>query len=111
MLDPRFQTNALHQVANCPKLGARRTAHLNNFMFSRKSKCGLLDVREIGTRAHDAPLFKVKIPTNETYKRSVEYYGAVRWNSLPKEVCNIENAKSFKQLQKKELMASIVLLS
>ena len=51
-----------------PKLQERRRAHINNFMYKRLDKAALRDNRDIRTRAHDAPLFKVLFlnvkPTN-----------------------------------------------
>ena len=100
----RYNADALHQLTNCPKLSDRRCTHVNNFMYGRKSRKSLLDNRDIRTRVHDAPLFKVQVPKKEAYKRSVKYSGAVQWNSLLAEVRNIENMHSFKHLQKRKLI-------
>ena len=94
--DRRHSTDDLHRETKCPKLDARRSAHLNNFMYNRSAKWDLLDVRQIRTRAHDAPLFKVAIPINETYKRSVVYSGSTKWNALPVETRNIKSVVAFK---------------
>ena len=51
-------------------------------MYIRKNREHLLDERDNRTRAHDAPLFKIEIPTNQAYKRSVEYAGSKQWNGL-----------------------------
>ena len=59
-----------------------------------------VDNRNIRTSAHDAPLFKVKVPKLEMYKRSVEYAGAVQWNMLPAEVRNIKEQNALKNKQK-----------
>ena len=69
----RFDTNELHASTKMPMLQARRTAHVNNFMYKRLDKPMLRDNRDIRTRAHDAPLFKIKIPKVEAYKRSIQY--------------------------------------
>ena len=61
-----------------PMLEVRRTAHVNNFMYNRLKRTKLLDERDIRTRAHDAPLFKVAVPKLEAYKRSLQYAGAVQ---------------------------------
>ena len=80
-----------------------RTAHINNFMYGRLERTDLRDGRDIRTRAHDALLFKVAIPKNEAFKRSVAYAGSCQWNSLPAEVCNTENYDVFKAKQKSQL--------
>ena len=100
----RFGTNELHRVTKMPLLRIRRKAHVNNFMYKRLRKETLCDDRDIRTRAHDAPLFKVKIPKNEAFKRSVQYAGALQWNSLETEVRNIPNFNTFKLRQKREMM-------
>ena len=78
----------------------RRAAHTNNFMFGRLNDPKYVDNRDIRTRAHDAPLFKVKVPKLEMHKRSVEYAGAVQWNGLPAESRNIREQDKFKKMQK-----------
>ena len=71
----RFETKELHTITKMPMLEDRRAAHVivNNFMYSRLGKKELLDEHNIRTRAHDALLFKVAIPKNEAFKRSVQY--------------------------------------
>ena len=103
----RFDTDNLHAITGMPKLADRRICHINNFMYGRLTNDQLVDKRNINTRAHDAPLFKVKVPKIETYKRSVEYAGAVRWNLLPTEIRNIDNSISFKLKQKKIMYDSV----
>ena len=103
----RFSTKELHVVTNTPMLAKRRECHINNFMYGQAQKGALLDNRNINTRAHDAPLFIVKVPKNETYKRSIEFAGASLWNELPVNTRNIDNVQEFKRLQKSNLMASI----
>ena len=79
----RSGTNELHAVTHMPMGKERRVAHVNNFMLHRLKRQHLVDTREIRTRAHDAPLFTIKISKVEAYKRSIEYAGATQWNSLP----------------------------
>ena len=79
----RFGTTRLHNITKMNKLHDRREAHLNNFMYGRLGKPVLRDTRGLNTRAHDAPLFVVKVPKIEGYKRSIEYKGAMKWNNLP----------------------------
>ena len=105
--DKRFNTEQLHTLTKCPKLKHRRTAHVNNFMYDKLDDKNLRDLREINTRAHDAPLFRVKIPKIETYKRSVEYRGAVQWNNLPTEMRLTNNVSSFRAKQKKKLFDNV----
>ena len=96
----RFDTNAIHKIANVPFLKDRREAHVLNFMYIRKKNGRLMNNREIRTRAHDAPLFNVGIPRCEAYKRSVGYFGAVGWNNLPPVIRNTATYLAFKHEQK-----------
>ena len=103
----RHDTDDLHRVTKCPKLEIRRNAHLRNFMFNRSYKEELLDKRDIRTRAHDAPLFKIAVPKNETYKRSVAFAGASEWNALPANIRNINSSPEFKRIQKRDMLSSL----
>ena len=103
----RFGTKDLHNITKVPMLEARRAAHINNFMLGRTAREELMDVRNIRTRAHDAPLFKVKVPRVEAYKRSLEYSGSVCWNNLPAEIRNIKDVKVFKARQKGTMLESV----
>ena len=91
----RFNKQLLHNITKVPMLKKRRTAHINNFMYCKLSNNQWVDRREIRTRAHDAPLFKVKVPKIESYKRAVEYSGAFRWNDLPADLRNVNSYYSF----------------
>ena len=103
----RHNTKDLHVSTNTPMLKVRRECHINNFMFAKVQKGHLVDDRDIPTRAHDAPMCKVKVPKIETYKRSVEYAGAVRWNSLPVNIRNTDDLAKFKRLQKNVMLNSL----
>ena len=106
-LNVRHNTKNLHNITNTSMLKDRRIAHLNNFMYGRLSRENTLDQRDIRTRAHDAPMFLVKVPKLEAYKRSVEYTGAIQWNNLPPDVRNIDNVANFKQTQKTLLLKKL----
>ena len=97
-------TDGAHKVSTTPFLKDRRSAHVLNFMFNRKNNKALLNGREIRTRAHDAPLFEVKVPRCEAFKRSVGYFGSEAWNVLDPVTRNIKDYIAFKQLQKKEML-------
>ena len=102
--DRRFNTDRLHSndsITKCQKLKARREEHLNIFMYGKLGCPELRDGRNIRTRAHDAPLFKVKVPKIESYKWAVEYRGSVQWNELPVKTRLMNNLASFKNHQKK----------
>ena len=71
-----------------------------NFMYTRLNDPCYMDNRIIGTRAHDAPLFMVKIPKIEMYKRSVRHAGAVKWNNPTPDLRGIKNFQLFKAKQK-----------
>ena len=90
----------LHQQCKISKLEVRRIAHLRMFMFKQCENELILNIREIHTRAHDAPLFKTDRPNNETYKRNIYYNGALRWNELTVDTRNIEDYSTFKNNQK-----------
>ena len=100
----RFNTNAAHKLSNVPFLADRREAHTLNFMFRRKCRKELLNNSQIRTRAHDGPLFKVKIPRCESLKRSIGYAGAVSWNALPPDLRNTHSYLEFKNMQKKSML-------
>ena len=104
----RHETKSLHATAKVPMLEARRETHVNNFMYHRLSRPHLLDGRNIATRAHDAPMFRVVKPSIEVYKRSVEYSGAVKWNNLPTDIRNNKSSALFKAKQKNLLLSTIV---
>ena len=93
--------NILLLSANVAKLDKRRDAHLLNYMYKKLDCMDLLDIKNINTRARDAPLFKTIIPKCEKYRQSVLYKGAIMWNALPVNVRNIDNYNSFKDFQKK----------
>ena len=80
-------------------------------MYIRKKDKSLLNTREIRTRAHDAPLFKVTMPRCESFKRSVGYFGASGWNSLPVATRNIENFVAFKYNQKNSMLQPLLLIN
>ena len=79
-----------------------------NFMYKRQTKIELLDVRDIRTRQHDAPLFMVPFPNKELYKRSIQYAaaGSVLWNNLPATTRATDNYLVFKTLQKRKMCES-----
>ena len=96
----RHSTGALHENTKVPLLSKRRIAHVNNFMYCRLGNPSLIDSRDIRTRAHDAQLFKVTIPSLEAYKRSIVYAGSLQWNNLPADTRNIKNFDLFKSRQR-----------
>ena len=108
--DRRFSTEAVHKLASVPFLEVRRTAHTLNFMYKRQDRRELLNLIQIRTRAHDAPLFKVKIPRCEAYKRSVGYAGAVSWNNQPANVRNTDSYLTFKSIQKRAMLHPLSLI-
>ena len=107
--DRRFSTEGSHKLANVPFLKDRRATHVNNFMYIRKKNKVLLNNKEIRTKAHDAPLFKVITSRCESFKRSVGYFGATEWNNLPVNIRNIDNFLAFKQQQKGKMLEPLSL--
>ena len=105
--DRLFNTVQSHKLSNVPFLSDRRNAHKLNFMYKRLSRKELLNTKEIRTRAHDAPLFTVKIPRCEAFKRSVGYSGSVLWNELPPATRNSASYLEFKFGQKKAMFRSL----
>ena len=69
-------------------------------MYKRLGNLSLVDRRDVRTRAHDAPLFKIKVPKCEAYKRSIEYAGSLQWNNLNKDLRSIDDFDRFKARQK-----------
>ena len=100
-------TDRVHKLAGVPFLKDRRRAHLLNFMYIRETRPELMNVREIRTRAHDAPLFNVAIPRCEAFKRSIGFFGAVEWNNLGVEHRNINLYLPFKYHMKQEMLAPL----
>ena len=108
--DRRFSSDEAHKIAKVPFLKDRRKAHVLNFMYKRKGDVSLLNNREIRTRAHDAPLFKVSVPRCEAFKRSVGYFGAVAWNDLTPNVRNVISYGEFKHKRKVEMLDQLALI-
>ena len=102
--DRMFSTDRAHKLSNVPFLKDRRKAHVLNFMYNRKSRPELMNVREIRTRAHNAPMFNVTVPRCEAFKRSVGYSGSVDWNNLPPNLRNTDGYLAFKAHTKKEML-------
>ena len=105
-----FSMEAAHKLTFVPILKDRSTAHTLNFMYKRKDRAELLNLAQIRTRAHDAPLFKVKIPRYESFKRSVGYSGSTLWNSLPPNTRNLDTYLKFKNLQKTNMLRPLELI-
>ena len=103
----RADTELLHQVTNTAKLKARRRAHVNNFMYTKLAQEKWTDNLDIRTRAHDAPLFKVKHPNIEAYKRAIEYAGAVSWNNLPPAMRSTRTLTAFKASQRVAMLQDV----
>ena len=104
----RFDTDRAHREAKAPFLADRRKAHTKNCMYTRRlHRPDLLNNKQIRTRAHDAPLYDIKVPRCEAFKRSVCYHGGIEWNTLPSDVRNSNEYVKFKQLQKKEMLAPL----
>ena len=99
-LNKLHETKDVHSMAKCAYLGSRQKANVCNFMYKRQSNAKLMDRRDITTRQHDAPLFLVKHPDKEAFKRSVQYAGSVIWNELPVHVRLTDNYLVFKACQK-----------
>ena len=84
--------------------------HVNIFLFRKIEKGIGTDLSQSqGTqaRARAAPYFKVDKPNNETIKRSVSYFGAIQWNSLPEKLRNEKCFFSFEALQKHNLKRKV----
>ena len=105
-LNRLHETKAVLSMAKCAYLGSRRSAHVCNFMFKRLNRNSLLDLRDIPTCQHDAPLFTIMHPNNEAFKRSVQFAGSTIWNELPVDTRLIDNYHVFKMQQKKLMLAS-----
>ena len=79
---PRSSRDFLHYTTKIPFLAYRRRAHLRNFMFTRKDNQNYIDLRNIGTRIHNATVFK-NIRANLTcFERSILWKGDRDWNNL-----------------------------
>ena len=105
-----YGTKRAHKEASAAFLKDRRRAHILNFMYLRQARTDLLNVREIRTRAHDAPLFTVKVPRCEAFKRSVGYFGALEWNELPPDTRNVNPFLVFKYQRKLEMLHPLTII-
>ena len=81
--------------------------HLRNVMFKMKTDIEHLNMRDIRTCLHDAPVFELIKPTCEKSKNNVSYNGAVTWKNLHVNSCNIEAYKKFKFQQKKWALSQL----
>ena len=70
----------------------------------------LLNNRAIRTRAHDAPTFDMVIPRCEAFKGSVGNHGSDEWNKLPADTRSLDSYSKFKDLQKRDLLATLALI-
>ena len=105
-----YSTDRVHKEAAVPFLKDRRKAHILNFMYTRQTRRDLLNIREIRTRAHDAPLFEVKVPRCEAFKRSIGYFGSTEWNNLPPASRNIDSYLAFIYHRKNEMLLPLTLI-
>ena len=85
----------IHQSVQLPKL------NLLNIMFKHKNNKKYINIRNIRTRLHDAPVFKTMKPNIERCKNNVFYCGAVKRNNLSVNVRNTETYEHVKCIQKK----------
>ena len=63
-----------------------------------------LDQSNIPVRRYDAPILTTYFPTNESFRRSILYQGAIAWNALTVEDRSINTHLKFKNFQKKNLL-------
>ena len=99
----------LHQESNIPKLIARCIAHLNNYMFLRKSDPEIVVQRNIRTRKFEAAVLETVRPNIEKYKMGTIYRGILQWNALDAIPRNTEDYLSFKDVQKKRMLDSLII--
>ena len=94
----------LNKKCNLSELDLRRRVHLRNYVYKIKgidaNMVVNIEEKNINTRLHDGPVFKVTHPNSEPIKRSVMYAGAVDWNNLDAEIRNIDDIVKFKRVQK-----------
>ena len=95
-------TIVMDRECKIAKLEVRRIAHLRMFMLKQKQNEQIVNRRNVYTRAHDATLFVIIRPNNETFKRNIYYNGALKWNEL-----SVSNYESFKLSKKKWLLSTI----
>ena len=93
----------LLNICKISNLENRRLVHLRNFMYNRKCLCEFdIDdnIEKICTRSNSGPLFQIRKPNCESFKRNICYSGAIEWNNLDANVRNSENIFIFKKIQK-----------
>ena len=67
----RAPIEILHNSAQLPRIGSRRTSHLLNFMLKNRNNKEFLNTRNVRTRLHDAPVFVTIKPDCEKVKNVV----------------------------------------
>ena len=67
------------------------------------------DEERISTRSQGGPLFHISKPNCESFRRNINYSGALEWNNLNADIRNSENIFAFKKLQKNWLLETYVI--
>ena len=100
----KIEDKDLYKMANISNLGNRRKVHLRSFMYRNRKKCINTEDNIIVTRGNSGPMFEVKKPNSEAFKRNIYYAGAVEWNNLDADVRKLEHFYQFKRIQKSWLL-------
>ena len=109
--DSRYNVFLLYRESRIPKLEYRRQTHLLNFIYPHAHNQMYLDQSDISLRRYDAPILTMYFPTNESFRRSILYQGAIAWNALTVEDRSIDAHLQFKNFQKKKLLDNILIHS
>ena len=99
----RTHTVNIHNDANINYLVHRRYSHACIEGYKRSKKVRYRKIAKVNTRLNNGPTLVNKLPHTEAYKKSVEYYVSVIWNSLDAELRNIPSIHQFKQRLKNEM--------
>ena len=101
--DMRTHTVNIHNDANINYLVHRRYSHACVEGYKRAKKVRYRKNTVVNTRLCGGPVLLSKLPHTEAYKRSMEYYISVIWNSLDAELRNIPSLSQFKLSLKNEM--------
>ena len=92
-----MHVNELHNTVNVHMVEIRRKRQILTCIWRNIEKGIIVTAVPVrGTRYNASPTIYLPVPKTELFKKSVYYYGATLWNSLPPEVRICDNIKDFK---------------
>ena len=106
--EPRTATDILHAQVQMPRLDLRRKIHVAEYMYKIMNdmcppECSIQFtclnlIRTRSTRSEDDDLLVIPSRKLVTMERSLRYFGAVIWNSIPLAIRNLPTRNEFKRV-------------